>query len=94
MIYNLDLQINENVYETYNNGNNYIKNFVNNSTDKDINYKEIDNIEFAPIIKKENEFLFFRKNFEIFKMENNDKFYNYYNNLSDEKKKIFILGNL
>ena len=87
MIYNLDIQISENTYETYNNGNNYIKNCDNNSADKDFNYKEIDNIVFAPLIKKENEFLFFRKTLEIFKSENNDVFYNYYNNLSDEEKK-------
>ena len=86
MIYNLDIQISENTYETYNNGNNYIKNCDNNSTYKDFNYKEIDNLVFAPLIKKENEFLFFRKTLEIFKSENNDIFYNYYNNLSDEEK--------
>ena len=87
MIYNLDIQISENTYETYNYGNNYIKNCDNNSADKDFNYKEIDNIVFAPLIKKENEFLFFRKTLEIFKSENSDVFYNYYNNLSDEEKK-------
>ena len=86
MIYNLDIQISENTYETYNNGNNYIKNCDNNSTYKDFNYKEVDNLVFAPLIKKENEFLFFRKTLEIFKSENNDIFYNYYNNLSDEEK--------
>ena len=86
MIYNLDIQISENTYETYNNGNNYIKNCDNNSTYKDFNYKEIDNLVFAPLIKKENEFLFFRKTLEIFKSENSDIFYNYYNNLSDEEK--------
>ena len=86
MIYNLDIQISENTYETYNNGNNFIKNCDNNSTDKDFNYKEVDNLVFAPLIKKENEFLFFRKTLEIFKSENSDIFYNYYNNLSDEEK--------
>ena len=87
MIYNLDIQINENTYETYNNGNNYIKNYDNNSTDKDLNYKDIDNLVFAPLIQKENEFLFFRKTLEIIKLENSEIFYNYYNNLSDVEKK-------
>ena len=87
MIYNLDIQINETTYETYNIGNSYVKNCDTNSNVKDFNYKEIDNLIFAPLIKKENEFLFFRKTLEIFKSENIDIFNNYYNNLPNEEKK-------
>ena len=87
MIYNLDIQINENYHDTYNAGNSYTKNYDNTIDVKNFNYKEIDNLIFAPHIKKENEFIFFRKTLEIFKSEFNDAFNAYYNNLSNEEKK-------
>ena len=87
MIYNLDIQINESAFETYNSNNFYNKGYDNNSTSKDFNYKEIDNLIFSPILKKENEFIYFRQTLEILKSENKDIFFNYYNNLSNEEKK-------
>ena len=87
MIYNLDIQINEKPHDTYNAENSYTKNYDNTLDVKNFNYKEIDNIIFAPHIKKENEFIFFRKTLEIFKTEFNDAFNTYYNNLSNEEKK-------
>ena len=88
MIYNLDIEINKNTYETYNNDNlSYNKNYDNNTNIKDFNYKEIDNIIFCPLIKKENEFKFFIQTLETLKTENNDIFCNYYNNLTNEEKK-------
>ena len=88
MIYNLDVQINENTYETYNIEKTFIKNTENNSLIKEFNYKEIDNIIFSPLIQKENECLFFIKTLEIIKSENTEIFNNYYNNLSNEDKKF------
>jgi hypothetical protein len=87
MIYNLDIQINESAFETYNNSNCYNKGYDNNSSSKDFNYKEIDNLIFSPILKNENEFIYFRQTLEILKSENKDIFFNYYNNLSNEEKK-------
>ena len=87
-IYNLDIQITENTYETYNNEISYDSNCSNNSSyEKDFNYKEIDNLIFFPLIQKEDEFKFFRETLEIFKSQNNEMFFNYYNNLTDEEKK-------
>ena len=85
-IYNLDIQITENNYETYNNDVKYENNFSNSSSDKDFNYKEIDSLILFPLIQKENEFIFFRETLEIFKSENSDMFNNFYNNLSNEDK--------
>ena len=87
MIYNLDIQINNSPFETYNNSNCYNKGYDNNSSSKDFNYKEIDNLIFCPILSNENEFKYFRQTLEIFKSENKEMFYNYYNNLSNEEKK-------
>ena len=87
MIYNLDIQTNENAFETYNVSNCYNKGYDNNSSQKDFNYKEIDNLIFCPILSNENEFTFFRQTLEIFKSENKEMFYNYYNNLPNEEKK-------
>jgi hypothetical protein len=85
-IYNLDIQITENNYETYNNDVKYENNFSNSSSDKDFNYKEIDSLILFPLIQKENEFIFFRETLEIFKSENSDMLNNFYNNLSNEEK--------
>ena len=87
MIYNLDIQINESAFETYNSNNFYNKGYDNNSSSKVFNYKEIDNLIFSPILKNENEFIYFRQTLEIMKSENKDIFFNYYNNLSNEEKK-------
>ena len=85
-IYNLDIQITENTYGTYNNDIKYENNLSNSSSDKDFNYKEIDCLIFFPLIQKENEFIFFRETLEIFKSENSDMFFDFYNNLSNEEK--------
>ena len=53
---------------------------------QDWNYKEIDCLIFFPLIQKENEFIFFRETLEIFKSENSDMFFDFYNNLSNEEK--------
>ena len=87
MIYNLNIKNNESAFETYNISNCYNKGYDNNSSQKDFNYKEIDNLIFCPILSNENEFKYFRQTLEIFKTENKEIFYNYYNNLSNEEKK-------
>ena len=87
-MYNLDIEMKKNIYETFNNDNlNYNKNYDINVNIKDFNYKEIDNIIFCPPIKKENIYKFFVQTLEIIKSENNDIFCNYYNNLTNEEKK-------
>ena len=83
----LNIEVTENIYETYNNSNYICNNSTNGSSIKNFNYKDIDNLIFCPLVQKENEFNFFRQTLEIFKSENNDLFYNYYNNLSEEDKK-------
>ena len=88
IMYNLDIEMKKNIYETFNNDNlNYNKNYDINVNIKDFNYKEIDNIIFCPPIKKENIYKFFVQTLEIIKSENNDIFCNYYNNLTNEEKK-------
>ena len=56
MIYNLYIQINEKPHDT--NSESYNKNYDNVIDDKNFNYKEIDNIIFAPQII----FFSFKKN--------------------------------
>ena len=86
-IFFLNIEVTENNCETYNNSNYICNNSSNGPSIKNFNYKNIDNLIFCPLVQKENEFNFFRQTLEIFKSENNDLFYNYYNNLSEEDKK-------